>query len=183
MRETKHCTSVIIDGIFLQQAIDKTIEIYSGLKPGRKFYKTDLLSLINNILEWYDKTKSVKKTINCYVWLSESFQLESRINFSLTKNTTKTSNGNHVKVLFEKTNLIGPALLDQLENLVNVGDVILVADDRMYEPALDALFAKGYTITVIMLNERDGSEMITSFNWGDILYPLGLAMGLEKSEL
>lgn len=183
MSVSKSCTSVIIDGIFLQKAIDKTIEIYSGLKPGRRFYKPDLFSLVENILEWYDKTKSIKKTIHCHVWLSSAFHIESRVNISPVKNSFKTANGNLVKFVFEKTALIGPALLDQLETLVHAGDVVLVADDRIYEPALDALFDKGYTITVIMLNESDGSEMITSFDWGDIIYPLGLAMGMDKNEL
>jgi hypothetical protein len=183
MSEPKHKTSVIIDGIFLQQAIDKVIEIYSELKPDRKFIKPELHSIIMNILDWYDKTKTIKKTINCHLWLSDVFNSESSFTIHPTKNLFKTANGNPVKVVIEKAGLIAPELLDQLENQVSIGDVILIADDRIYEPALDALFAKGYTVTVIMLNERDGSEMITSFNWGDILYPLGMAMGLEKNEL
>lgn len=183
MTVNKQCTSLIIDGIFLQNAINKTIEIYSELKPGTRFYKPELLEVINLILDWYDKTNALKKTINCHVWMSDAFNLESRINISQTKHTIKTSDGNLVKVIFEKSSIIGPELLDQLVTLVKKGDVILVADDRMYEPTLDKLFDMGYTITVVMLNESDGSEMITSFNWGDIVFPLGMAMGMEKSEL
>ncbi|NOU48003.1 MAG: hypothetical protein HOO86_13210 [Bacteroidales bacterium] len=183
MNEPKHKTSVLIDGIFLQQAIDKVIEIYSELKPDRKFIKPELHSIIVNILDWYDKTKTIKKTINCHVWLSEAFNSESRFTIHPTKNSVKTATGNPVKVVIEKASLIAPELLDQLENQVNIGDVILVADDRIYEPALDALFTEGYTVTVIMLNECDGSEMITSFDWGDILYPLGMAMGINRDEL
>jgi len=183
MNEPKNKTSVIIDGIFLQQAIDKVIEIYSELKPDRKFIKPDLHSIIVNILDWYDKTKTIKKSINCHLWLSETFNSESRFTIHPTKNSFKTANGNPVKVVIEKAGLIAPELLDQLENQVSIGDVILVADDRIYEPTLNALFAEGYTVTVIMLNERDGSEMITAFNWGDIMYPLGMAMGINRDEL
>ena len=86
MNEPKHKTSVIIDGIFLQQAIDKVIEIYSELKPDRKFIKPELHSIINNILDWYDKTKTIKKMISCHLWLSDAFDSESRFKLHPTKN-------------------------------------------------------------------------------------------------
>lgn len=183
MSETKQNTYVIIDGIFLQRAIDTTIETYTNLKPGMTFNKPDLLTVIKHILDWYDKSKSRKKTIHCHIWLSDGFDLESRMNVSSSKSSFKTSDGNQAKVILENASIIGPELLDQLVTLVQNGDVILVADDRIYEPTLDKLFDEGYTVTVIMLNERDGSEMITSFDWGDILYPLGMAMGMKRTEL
>lgn len=183
MTESRQNTYVIIDGIFLQRAIDITTETYTNLKPGITFNKPDLITVIKHILDWYDKSKSRKKTIQCHVWLSDAFDLESRVSVSSAKSSFKTKEGNQVRILIENASIVGPELLDQLVTLVQSGDVILVADDRIYEPTLDKLFDEDYTVTVIMLNERDGSEMMTSFDWGDIMYPLGMALGMKRTEL
>lgn len=183
MNGSRQNTFVIIDGIFLLRAIDITIETYTNLKPGISFKKPDLHAVIMNILDWYDKSRSRMKTIQCHVWMCDAFDLESRISVEATKRSFKTKEGNQARISFENANLIGPELLDQLVVLAQKGEVILVADDRLYEATLDKLFDDGYTIKVIMLNEREGSEMITPYEWGDILYPLGMAMGIERTEL
>ena len=183
MSQLKPYTYVIIDGIFLQRAIDITIEAYTNLKPGITFNKPDLLTVIKHILDWYDKSNSRKKTIHCYVWISDAFDLESRVSVSFTKSSFRTKEANQVRIIFEKTSIVGPGILDQLVTLVQNGEVILVADDRIYEATLDKLFDEEYSVKVIMLNERDGSEMMTTFEWGDIMYPLGMALGLKRTEL
>lgn len=182
--EIKNYTSVIIDGIFLEEAIDKTIEIYSEIWPEKKFIKPDLNSVIKNILDSYDKYKTKKKMVNCYLLLSESFDLESRININQANQTFSTNKGNQVKVFVNKTDkIIGFEVLKQLDRLINNENIILVADDRIYENALIELKNKGMEIIVVMFNEHNGSKMLIRFNWGDIMYPLGIAIGLERHEL
>lgn len=182
--EVKKYTSVIIDGIFLQRAIDKTIEIYSGIWPGKKFTKPDLNSVIKYILDYYDKNKTETKVVNCYVLLSESFDFESRISINYQNQSFVSNNGNQAKVFINKTDeIISFEVLEQLDRLVNNDNLILVADDRIYEGPLNTLHKMGIEITVVMFNEHNGSDMLVGFNWGDILYPLGLACGLERYEL
>lgn len=182
--EIKKYTSVIIDGIFLEKAIDQTVKTYSELWPAKKFIKPDLNSVVKNILDRYDRYKTERKIINCYLVLSESFDLESRIIINQANQTFKTNSGNQVKLFVNKTNeIIGFEVLEQLNRLINNDNIILVADDKVYENALKEHKNKGVEIIVVMLNEHDGSQMRIQFNWGDILYPLGMSIGLESYEL
>lgn len=59
--EPKNYTSVLIDGIFLEKAMDKTLQTYSKIWPEKKFIKPDLITVLKNILDSYDKHKSEKK--------------------------------------------------------------------------------------------------------------------------
>lgn len=182
--EIKNYTSLIIDGIFLEKAIDKTKQTYSEIYPNKKFVKPDLNTVINNILESYDRFKTKKKIVNCYLLLSESFDLESRISINHDSNIFRTSNGNQVKVFINKTNeIICFEVLEQLDRLINNDNIILVADDQIYEHYLEEYKNKGVEIIVVKLNENFGSQMIIKFKWGDIMYPLGSALGLAKYEL
>jgi hypothetical protein len=186
LRKTKveNYTSLIIDGIFLAKAIDKTIQTYSEIWPDKKFIKPDLNSVIKNILDSYDKFKAEKKIVNCYLLLSESFDLEHRISINQNNNSFTTDNGNLVKVFVNKTNgFICFEILEQLDRLINNDNIILVGDDQIYQIELETFKNKGKEIIVVMFDERNGSNMLVEFNWGDIMYPLGIALGLERDEL
>lgn len=180
--EIKKYTSVIIDGIFLEKAIIKTIQTYQEIWPDKIFVKPDLSSIIENILNRYDRHKSEKKGINCYLLLSESFSLESIINIS--SSYFNTENGNQVRIFDNKTDeIIAFEVLEQLQRLINNDNIILVADDIIYEDELNKLKDKGVEIILVKLNENDGSNMFVQFMWGDIMYPIGTAIGLEGYEL
>ena len=182
--EIKNYTSLIIDGIFLEKSIDKTIQTYSDIWPKKKFIKPDLNSVIENILDSYDKFKTKKKIVNCYLLLSESFDFEHRININQGNNSFITNNGNQVKVFINKTNeIISFEVLEQLNRLINNDNIILVADDQIYQPELETYKNNGKEIIVVMFNEHNGSNMLVKFNWGDIMYPLGISLGLERFEL
>lgn len=175
---------MIIDGIFLEKAIDKTKKTYSEIWPDKKFLKPDLNTVINNILEYCDRFKSKRKIVNCYLPLSESFDLESRISINHNSNIFRTSNGNQVKVFINKTNeIICFEVLEQLDRLINNDNIILVVDDPIYEHYFEEYKNKGGKIIVVKLNENFGSQMIVKFKWGDVMYPLGSALGLAKHEL
>ena len=180
----KSNTSVIIDGIFLEKAVDKTIETYSGIWPEKKFIKPDLNSVICNILDSYDKFTTDEMTVYGYLLVSESFNLGSRITTSPTEQTFITNSGNQVNVTIEKTDEISwPILLEQLDRLSADNNIIFVADDPIYESALNELNNKEVEIVVVMFNERDGGNMSIDSEWGDILYPMGISIGLERDEL
>ncbi|MDD2799809.1 MAG: hypothetical protein PHV20_14560 [Bacteroidales bacterium] len=180
--EIKKYTSVIIDGIFLEKAIIKTIQTYQELWPDKIFVKPDLSSIIENILNRYDRHKSEKKGINCYLLLSESFGLESIINIG--SSSFNTEDGNQVRIFVNKTDeMIAFEVLEQLKRLINNDNIILVADDIIYEDELNKLKDKGVEIILVKLNENDGSNMFVQFMWGDMMYPIGTAIGLEGYEL
>lgn len=182
--DIKKYTSVIIDGIFLEKAIDKTVKTYSEIWPDKKFIKPDLSSVVKNILDRFDRYKTESKIVNCYLLLSESFDLESRIIINHINQNFITNNGNQVKVFLNKTNaLIAFEVLEQLERLINTENIILVADDKIYENALNELKGRGVEIIVVMLSEHEGSRMLIKSSWDDILYPLGISIGLENYEL
>jgi len=180
--EIKKYTSIIIDGIFLEKAIIKTIQTYQKIWPDKKFIKPDLNTVVENILNIHDHHKSEKKGINCYVLLSESFNLENIINIDSSNYNTK--NGDLVRTFINKTDeIIAFEVLEQLKRLINDDNIILVADDRIYENELNKLKDKGLEIILVKLNENDGSNMFVEFMWGDIMYVIGIAIGLESYEL
>jgi len=182
--EIKKYTSVIIDGVFLRKAIDITIKTYKEIWPEKEFIKPDLNTVIESILDCYDKFKAEKKIIDCYLFLSESFDLESKITINKTNNIFRTTNGNQVRIFINKSDeIICFEVLEQLNRLINNYNIILVADDPIYEEPLSELKNKGVEIIVVMFNKHDGSEMFIEFKWGDILYPLGIAIGLEEYEI
>lgn len=182
--EPKNYTSVLIDGIFLEKAMDKTLEIYTEIWPEKVFVKPDLITVLKNILDSYDKHKSEKKIVICYVFLSESFNLEDRIDFSLVNSNFLTKNGNEAKVFINRTNeIIGFEILEQLDRLINNDNIVLVANDRIYEHELEKLAEKEVEIIVVKFNQHDENDMIAKFKWGDITYPLGFSIGLERNEI
>ncbi|MCX8534337.1 hypothetical protein [Chryseobacterium luquanense] len=182
--EPKNYTSVLIDGIFLEKAMDKTIEIYSEIWPEKIFVKPDLITVLKNILDSYDKHKSEKKIVCCYVFLSESFYLEERIDCSLVNSNFITNNGNEAKVFISKTNeVIGCEILQQLDRLINNDNIVLVANDIIYEIELEELAEKKVEIIVVKFNQHNDEDMISKFKWGDITYPLGLSIGLLRDEI
>lgn len=182
--ETKNYTSVLIDGIFLEKAMDKTMQIYAEIWPEKEFVKPDLITVLKNILDCYDRHKSEKKIVNCYVFLSESFNLEERIDCSLINSNFMTKNGNEAKVFINRTNeIIGFEVLEQLDRLINNDNIVLVANDRIYEADLEKLAEKKVEIIVVKFNQHNDNDMLAAFKWGDIVYPLGLSIGLERNEI
>lgn len=182
--DVKRYTSIIIDGIFLQKAINKTIETYTKIWPEKQFIKPHMNSVIKNILDSYDRYKTETKTINCYLLLSESFDIENSITLNYKNQSFLTESGNQVRTFINNTNnIIVFEVLDQLNKLINNDNILLVADDILYESTLNELKIRGEEITVIMLNKHNESRMNTTFYWGDIMYPLGISCGLERHEL
>ncbi|WP_282142802.1 hypothetical protein [Cellulophaga baltica] len=181
--KVKNYTSVIIDAIFLERAINKTISVYSGIWPKKKFIKPNLNTVLKDILDFYDHYQGIKKIVNCYVIQSEHFDLNS-LSSSTSESGFITKTGNQVNVFKSKTkNIVAFEVLEQIDRLINNDNIILVADDSAYEVPLEGFKENGLDIIMILFNEYQGREIYVDFKWGDIIYPLGISIGLERHEL
>ncbi|MCK5136988.1 MAG: hypothetical protein KAR19_14475 [Bacteroidales bacterium] len=182
--EIKKYTSIIIDGIFLGKAIIKTIQTYQQIWPDKKFINPKLSSIVENILNKYDRHESEKKSIICYLLISDSFSLENIVDVDYSNQIFITKNGNQVRTFINRTDeIIAFEVIEQMERLVNNDNIILVADDIIYETELSKYKDSGIEMILVKLNENDGSDMFVHYMWGDIMYPIGIAIGLEKHEL
>jgi hypothetical protein len=71
----------------------------------------------------------------------------------------------------------------ELERIINTDNVLLIADDPGYMPYLANLVERGITVTIGQLKTDFGSRMFHAFNYLDIMYPMGLCIGLAFDEL
>lgn len=181
--EVKKYTSLIVDAIFLEKAINKTIEVYTDIWPDKEFKKPNLNFVLKNILDYYDHFQSENKVVNCFVIKSKHFDLNS-ISKSNSESGFITDTGNQVNVFKTRTNnIVAFEIIEQIDRLINNDNIILVADDRVYENSLIEFKNKGLDIIMVLFNEYQGREIYVDFKWGDIIYPLGISIGLERYEL
>ena len=181
--QIKKYTSIIIDGVFLEKAVKNTRAIYNNIWADKMLKKPHIQDVIQNILEYYNRYDSENNAIDCYIFESNCFPLREVIEMDIEKPILK-SEKNIVKVYKENIdNVIAFDALDKIERLINNENIILVADDKSYELPLNELKSKGVDIICVTFNEPETRNMFIQFRWGDIAYPLGRAMGLEKYEL
>lgn len=181
--EIKDYTTILIDGVFLEKAIKSTIDTYSEIWEKKKFLKPDIKTVIKYILENYDRFNTKSKTVNCFLIKSEQFSLEDHVSFDCSLNL-KTQTNNSVNIFVTKSKeIVSFDILEQMERLINNDNIILVADDVIYENKLEEYQELGVEIIVVQFNEHQGRKIHSKFKWGDIMYPLGLSIGLEKCEL
>lgn len=182
--EPKEYTSAFIDGIFLEKAVHQTARIYSSILPEKKFVKPNLSTIVRNILETYNKYKTEKTIINCFIFLSESFSIENAIDIDYETQKIFSKDGNQIRLVINKSDeIISFEILEEIERSINNDNILLVANDRAYEYDLSKLKKKGFDIIVIRSNLKDGNDMQSEFRWGDISWPIGLALGLDLNEL
>lgn len=181
--EIKDYTTILIDGVFLEKAIKNTIDTYSKIWEKKNFLKPDIKTVVEYILDSYDRFDAKSKTVNCFLVTSEHFSLEDHINFDCSLNF-KTQKGNSVNIFVTKSNgIVSFDILEQMERLINNDNIILVADDVIYEDKLKGYKELGVEIILVQFNEHQGRKIHSEFRWGDVMYPLGLSIGLEKWEL
>lgn len=180
--EIKEYTTIIIDGVFFEKAIHKTMATYRAIWPDKKFLKLNIKDVIQNILNCYDIYKTDNKAINCYLIESDYCSLDSLIELDVT-NTTFALNKHKVYFYRENYDIAGLEAIEKIRRLVNSENIILLANDVIYESPLNELKEKGVDITCVTFASSEGRNMHIPFMWGDVLYPLGLSLGLEKWEL
>lgn len=180
--------SIIIDGIFLEKAIRETRSIYKSIYPDKQLQKPNIDDFIKNILG-YTHAK-YKVDVNCYLIYSYHFSLEYFLDIGEAAQYDPFSEevsdyvGHDYNLFKLKTKeIVSFKVEEQLERIINVENVILVADDIAYVPFLETLKEKGVEITLVHNSENSGSRMYHHFKWANIVYPLGLAMGLKQHEL
>lgn len=181
IQEVKKYTSIIIDGIFLEKAIASTKNLYAEIWPDKTFKKLRLENVVKNLLI-YNQFAVVPENINCIVLLSENHGLECVVD--MPKNKGYNQYNKKVRfTIYKSGDIISFQVLEQLERVINAENVLLVADDVIYQNKLDELAERGVDIIMIKEHEDSGSRLFTSFRWGDIAYPLGRSLGLKRYEL
>lgn len=177
----KKYTTLLIDGIFLQKAIQTTRHTYEEIWPERVLQKPELTEIIHQILHNYNRYPDTA-AIQCQVFISKDFPLEQWV--TLPSETYTEIDEDHVKLtLSPMDKIISFEILDHLERVINNENILLVADDIIYEPPLNKLKADGTDVILIKLQTDLGGNLYTQHRWGDITRPLALAMGLESYEL
>jgi len=179
----KKYTSVFIDSIFLNKAIKRTIERYQDIYPEKTFEAPRLEDAIKYILSYYDNFKTTDKTINVlYVYNPVVLQQTETIENTPSKFFIEKSTSCNLRI--EKTDeFVNFEILEYLKRTVNSENIILVADDILYEATLNELKDKGVEVTLIQFKSYDGRQMYTNHYWGDIILPLGRSLGLRAHEL
>lgn len=181
--QIKKYTSIIIDGVFLRKAVNNTRVIYNKIWTDKILIKPHIQEVVQNILEYYNRYDSVNNIIDCYIFENNHFPLSEVMEMDMEKSILKSEN--HIIKVYKENldDVIAFEALDKIERLINNENIILVADDKSYERPLNELKSKGVDIICVTFNEPEIRNMFVQFRWGDIAYPLGRAMGLEKWEL
>lgn len=177
----KNYTTVIVDGIFLEKAIDATRNLYAEIWPEKSFQKPSLQKVIHEIL-LYNPFKHAKNDINCVVFMSSHHGLENVLDLPDPRSQVDDMKDIQLK-LWKTDDLIAFQVLEQLERIFMSENIVLVADDIIYEKPLNDLEAKGVELVLMKMHGDSGSRLYTNFRWGDISYPIGKALGLSGEEL
>jgi hypothetical protein len=182
--QSKKQTSVIIDGIFLAKAVRQTQKTYAEIYPEKKFEEAELNFVIDNILTAYNKFDTPGETIECYLYVDEILNLDNIVSVDVTNNGFSTQNGNRVELIIVETgDFVAWDAMDKMKSLAEKKNIILVANDRMYEPLLEDLYRANANVNIVTLDSSNGGRISSKFRWGNILYPLGKSFNLTDGEL
>jgi hypothetical protein len=180
--------SIIIDGIFLEQAVKQTKRVYRELYPKRTLHKPNLDAIIEEFLKYSHVER--RKEVNCYLIYSSHFSLECLVDIGeiteddfLIGESSSSVGCNYNLFKLKTQDFVWFQVKEQLNRIINVENVFLVADDYAYVPYLHDLENRGVEVIVFQHSENSGSRMYHGFKWANITYPLALAMGLKRYEL
>lgn len=184
--KTNH--SIIIDGIFLENAVVKVQDFYKELYPEKNICNPSIDGIIDQCLKYVDIQN--KQEVNCYLIYSTHFDLEYSVDigemFEFDSYGNEESNyvGHNYNLFKLKTDkIVSFKVQEQLERIINVENVLLIADDITYVPYLNELKDRGVEVIVFQDSENEGSRMFHKFKWAKMAYPLALSMGLSEYEL
>ncbi|MEH2371185.1 hypothetical protein [Nostoc sp.] len=180
--------SVIIDGIFLEKAVVQTRKVYRSIYSEKTLCKPNIDAIVEQFLKYAHIKR--KEEVNCYLIYSTHFNLQAVVDIGeveeggLFMDDNSSFVGYNCNLFKLKTqDFILFKVVEQLERIINVESVFLVADDVGYNPYLQDLKDRGVEVIVFQNSENSGSRMFHNFNWADISNPLALAMGLNQHEL
>lgn len=183
----KKYTTIIIDGIFLEEALKETKKIYAKIW-NRKFEEITLKDLVDRINQRFnrfdDRFNGKNSNVNCYVYASKHHGLEDHITMA-DDDVDFESGESSSKIFINYTkNLVSSEIINDIGRFKQSDNIIFIANDIFYEHFLDNLEvdAKSIIVARLKINERP-NEMYVKYRWDDITYPIGLALGLESCEL
>jgi len=175
----KEETTVIIDCFCLENSIKSTIDIYKEIYPEKEISFPDFLQTVKHIIECYDKKKAEGRIINVYLFITPHNFLETSF-FDEEELFVEKSKIRIFEMRID--GLISFEIEDFLNRVINSENSILVASDKKYVPLLNDLRNEKKDIALVC-EKKDNGLRDYGFKWGDISYPIGLAMGLERHEL
>lgn len=178
-QEIKDYTSILIDGVFLDRALQHTRVTYAQIWPEKKFITPSLEKVVRDLL-YYNQFEVPNKTVNCIIYMSGDHSLESSVHMP---NDNYLSAENLEIRIVKFSNNISFQLMQHLQRIINAENVMLVADDAAYEKELNALKDKGVELIILKQRTSEGSRMFTAHPWQDIAYALGRSIGLEGYEI
>lgn len=174
----KKYTSLIIDGIFLRQAIQTMFTIYDDLYPDIRSQKPSLEVVVKQLLVDYNRYPDEQLSIHAHIFISNEFPLDSLL--AMPKESffrSKIAKGVKIHIYNTKDMLLFD-VLDHLDRTVNTENVILAANDIGYQGALSQLQKKGVDIILLTVHTDQGRQIYTESRWGDIIYPLARTFGV-----
>jgi hypothetical protein len=177
--EVKKYTSVVVDGIFLERVIYETFQQYKGLYPEKNLQVPSVESVIMNITSMYNRFKSEENVLNFHIF-----------NYNENVHGSKVVAGNIIisnkienRIYFHETNgFIYQDIEEYFIKVLNLENIVFVADDVIYEPILHDLTDMNVDVLLVMHSEAGGNNMFTGYKWGAIYYPIAQAMGLGQYE-
>ncbi|MGE0050523.1 MAG: hypothetical protein AB7S49_03255 [Arcobacter sp.] len=175
----KKFTSVIVDGIFLERVIFETFQTYKKMYPKKDLQIPSIENVIMNITSMYNRFQAEENILNFHVY-----------NYNENVDGSQVVNGNIIvdndienRFYFHETNgFIYQDIEEYFMKVLNLENIIFVADDIIYEPMLHDLEDMGIDVILVMHTESGGNNMFTDFRWGAIYYPIAQAMGLGRYE-
>lgn len=178
--EIKKYSSLIIEENFIREAIDKTLEIYKEIYPERTFKRPSINDAIRSIASVYDNFYNPEIPVRCQVFVSEE---KSNRSFSHHFGKVYTDQNIELKIYREVVNRDASVeILEFLERVINTENIMLAADDFIYEEPLNKLKNKGVDIRIIQFSSSEGRQIYSEHMWGDVIYAIAHALGLKKYE-
>jgi len=177
--QIKKYTSVIVDGIFLQKTITKTLNLYQKMYPEKHLTRPSIEDVIYNISSMYNRYTSEENIINYHI-----YDYNEHIDYpKVVDGNIIVDNGMEKRIYFHETNgFIYEDIEEYFQKVINLENIVFVADDIIYEPLLHKLTDDGIDVILVMLSELAGNNMFTKHKWGDVEYSIAQAMGLGRYE-
>ena len=178
--EIKKYSSLVIEEDFIQSAIDKAIAIYSDIYPERSFTRPTTSEVAVAILSTYSVHQSNETPVRCHIFYSENQKFPAESD-DFRKAFAKE--GQEIRIYRESTSpSVALEILEYLDRIINVENVILAVDDFIYEEPLNRLKENGVDIKIIQFSSSEGRQVFTQHMWGDVIYVVATAMGLNRYE-
>jgi len=200
-------SSIIIDGIFINDAILEAQNFYSNLYPHKNLGVPDIHSVMVKLLKW-SQLKSNSK-IFCYLIRPNKRLYDlpgivySQVNngneelasdyrefdmVDLQYNTSKEEEYDFIVNDFEANDFVWAEVEALVNRFVNVEEVVLVAHEAAYSYLFQEMERKGIEIIWVRypFDLKPGFSHFDQYyyplKWINVLYPIAEAMGLERHE-